>query len=371
MAGIDILGTGVLYKNPKPHVRSVHAYFPSVADLGGGDMVATAVLGQAFEAADCHAHVFRSADAGETWTHHGPIYPGVQDRLVSDSCRLTPLSGDSLAAFLIRHDRTDYADEGLTNPDTLGFVPTELTLMRSDDRGVTWTGPVPMNPALEGPSFEMCSPITVLRNGRWLLPTSTWPGWDGHCPNGIKMVTLVSEDQGATWPFHYDVMQRPEGRVFFWESKIVELTDGRLLAVAWTYDEEAGKDEPNHYALSTDSGATWTAPMSMGIQGQTLTPLVLGDGRVLVVYRRMDTPGLWATVARLDGDALVNEGDTPIWGAQADGLTATTDNMAHNFNVLRFGAPCLTRMDNGTAYLAFWCYEDCVSVIRWYKLRVG
>ena len=30
------IATGVLYKNPKPHVKSVHAYFPSVAVLPNG-----------------------------------------------------------------------------------------------------------------------------------------------------------------------------------------------------------------------------------------------------------------------------------------------------------------------------------------------
>ena len=53
------------------------------------------------------------------------------------------------------------------------------------------------------------------------------------------------------------------------------------------------------------------------------------------------------------------------------GLTSDTDNMAHNFNVLRFGAPCLARLRDGAIFLAFWCYEDCVSVVRWYKLSVG
>jgi BNR repeat-like domain len=368
MVQISARGTGLIYQNPKPHVRSVHAYFPSVAALGGGEMAATIVLGEAFESADCHTNVCRSTDNGETWALEGAIYPGTLDRLTSDSARLTALPDGSLVAFVVRSDRTDYPDEGLANADTLGFVPTELLLVRSQDGGRTWGEPTPFVAPLEGPSFELCCPITVLRDGRWVLPTSTWPDWDGRCPNGIKMIALVSHDAGKTWPAYWDVMQEPEGRVFFWESKIVELNDGRLLAVAWTYDDAVKKDRPNHFSVSSDGGQTWSAPASTGLIGQTLTPLVLPDGRVLCVYRRMDKTGLWANLSHFEGDTWVNDGDAPLWGAGADDLTATSDDMVHNFNVLRFGAPCMTRLEDGAVFVAFWCYEDCASVIRWIKL---
>jgi len=370
MARISVRGTGLVYRNPQPHVRSVHAYFPSVAALSGGELVATVVLGEAFESADCHVQVGRSTDNGETWALEGPIYPGTQDRLTSDSARLTPLSDRDLVAFLVRHDRTDHPDEGLTSPETLGFVPTELLLMRSSDGGHTWSEPRPLEPPLEGPSFELCSPITVLRDGRWILPTSTWPAWDGYCPNGIKMIALVSHDGGKTWPEYWNVMQESDGRVFFWESKIVELNDDRLLAVAWTYDDLAKADRANHFSISSDGGKSWSAPSSTGLIGQTLTPLVLPDGRMLCVYRRMDKTGLWANLSHFDGGTWVNDCEAPLWGAGAAGLTASTDDMAHNFNVLRFGAPCVTRLEDDTVFVAFWCYEDCVSGIRWIKLSV-
>jgi hypothetical protein len=44
--------------------------------------------------------------------------------------------------------------------------------------------------------------------------------------------------------------------------------------------------------------------------------------------------------------------------------------MAQNFQALRFGAPCLTRLPDGQIFGAFWCYEDYVSNIRWFKLQV-
>ncbi|MBN2309537.1 MAG: exo-alpha-sialidase, partial [Candidatus Hydrogenedentes bacterium] len=119
MAAVTVLDTGIVYRNPKPHVRSVHAYFPSVAETAAGDLVASVVLGEAFESVDSHTHICRSTDGGSTWTLEGPIYPGTADRLTSDSSRLTALADGTLVAFMIRCDRSEHPDEGLTNPASL------------------------------------------------------------------------------------------------------------------------------------------------------------------------------------------------------------------------------------------------------------
>jgi len=246
-----------------------------------------------------------------------------------------------------------------------------VLMLRSNDHGKTWSDPVRQTPPLTGPEFELCAPIQVLPDGRWVWSTSTWFDWAGNCPDGLRQVGWVSDDQGKTWSSYMDVMHEPGNRTFFWESKIIPLPDGRLLSNAWVYDDIAKADRPNQYALSSDGGKTWTAPASTGLQGQTMTPVALEDGRILSVYRRTDEPGLWANLSRLEGDAWVNETEAPIWGHHARGLTSHSENMADNFAVLRFGAPCLIKEEDGTILGAFWCYEDCVSVLRWFSIRVA
>lgn len=370
MPAIECLEQGIVYRNPLPHVRSIHTYFPSVVAMDNGELLATLVLGEAFEAVNLHSWLARSTDGGRNWDLEGEIYPGTADRLTSDACRITAFPGGELVAFMVRHDRSEHPHEGLTSHDTLGFVPTELLLLRSQDYGRTWGEPQILTPPLEGPSFELCAPITPLRDGRWLLPTSTWRGWDGRCPDGMKMVAFVSKDRGENWPHHVDVMVDPAGRVIYWESKIVEMADGRLLATAWGFDEAEGADLPNQFVFSEDGGWSWTASRSTGLQGQTLTPLALPDGRVLSVYRRVDEPGLWANLSHIEGEQWVNDDCAPLWGAREVGLTRHSDNMAQNFNVLRFGAPCLVGLGEGEILGAFWCYEDCVANVRWFRLRV-
>jgi hypothetical protein len=98
------LETGLIYRNPKPHIRSVHAYFPSVIRFEDGELVCTLRLGQAFEAHDLRTYVARSKDDGKTWDTEGTIYPGTSDRCTSDSARLTLAEDDSLAFKPIVHN---------------------------------------------------------------------------------------------------------------------------------------------------------------------------------------------------------------------------------------------------------------------------
>lgn len=368
---IEVLGTGILYRNPRTHVRSIHAYFPSIVTMPDGEMLASLCLAEAFEAVDMHVWLARSVDCGATWTMERRLTPETPGRLTSDACRLTAMPDGEVVAFVVRHDRTEHPDEGLTNVENMGFVPTELLLMRSADGGHTWSVPETMAPPLVGPSFELCSPITLLRDGRWLLPTATWRGWSGECPNGMRTIALVTHDRGITWPEWMPVFGEPGASILHFESKVVELPDGRLVGIAWGYDEANSSDLPNQYTVSEDGGRTWSPPRSTGLIGQTLAPFVLPDARILSVYRRIDRPGLWASISSLDGDRWLNEAEAPLWGAGAAGLTSSGENMAQNFHVLRFGAPCVHRAPDGSVYVAFWCYEDCVSNIRWIRMAVN
>jgi len=364
------LETGIIYRNPRAHLKSVHAYFPTIVPLGGDELLAVYVLGEAFEAANVRVHVSRSTDGGRNWTAEGPLAVEPAGEGYSEGAKACRI-GDQVVVLLQRHQRADYPDQGLTNPDTMGFVPTQFLLTTSDDGGRTFADPWPVEPPLEGPEWELCTPVTPLSDGRWLLISSTWMDWSGALPNGHRMVAMVSTDQGRSWPDYLTVMHDPDQPVIFWESKIVEMPDGRLVAVAWVYDQGSESDRPNQFATSDDGGASWSSPASTGMTGQTMTPLVVGPDRLIVLYRRMDRPGLWALDVRLTGDGWNNVAEQPMWGFDAQALTTRQESMVQNFRELKFGAPSLVELDDGSIYVAFWCYENAVSVIRWFRFRVS
>ncbi len=360
--------SGLIYRNPSPHVFSRQAYFPSVVMMDNGEMLSSVVIGEAFEALNLDTYILRSKDLGETWSQPIPMLSQKHKLLCSNVARITSFSSGEIVAIVVKSHREAHPEEGLANPENIGFVPTDLLIIRSNDYGHTWGEPEAITPPLIGPSFEMCSPIVPLKDGRWLLPTSTWRGWDGYCPNGMKMVALVSYDQGKTWPQYIDVMNGSLNHIIYWESKVVELSNGTLVAVAWAYDEVQGKDLPNHYTISHDGGKTWMDPTSTAIQGQTMALTELPDGRLLTVYRRMDKSGLWSTISRLENENWINEREFPLWGGQDK--NNKSGNMVHDFNELKFGAPCITSLPDNSFYIAFWCYEKMVSNIRWFKVKI-
>lgn len=184
------------------------------------------------------------------------------------------------------------------------------------------------------------------------------------------MIALVSHDEGKTWPEYLDVMSE-DGNVYFWESKIVEFPNGDLLAVAWVYDDDKSEDRTNHFSISKDGGRTWSTPATTGLVGQTMTPILMDDNSILSIYRRMDSPGLWANISHLENNEWINDSELPLWGNQSQGLVSTSENMSHNFTALKFGAPSICRLENGDYFVAFWCYEEMQSVIRWFKLKIA
>lgn len=365
---VDI-STGLIYRNPKPHVSSKHAYFPSVIVMENGEMLASYVIGEAFEAINLATYVSHSKDSGVTWSQP-KLLVNKAHKFLSNCSRITSLPSGSIVAIMVQSHREDHIDEGLANPINLGFVPTDILLIRSDDFGNSWTTPQVIIPPLSGPSFELCSPIVTLKDGRWIWPTSTWRNWEGYSPHGMKMIALISNDEGVTWPEYSIVMDGVDKGIIYWEGKIVEITNGTLLAVAWAYNEIEGIDLPNQFCLSYDHGKTWTQPSSTNILGQTMAIEALQDGRLLCVYRRIDKPGLWLTITRLENGTWNNEDEIPLWGSQSKNQKIKSVNMVQEFNELKFGAPCITLLPDGFVYIAFWCYEDMVSNIRWFKLKL-
>lgn len=365
---LSAIGTGWIYRNSAPHLYARHAWYPSVVALPDTSLLATFVVGSAMESLDCSVHLARSVDGGRTWSHEGPLHRKAAD--CTETCRVTQLRDGRLLILLSESLRMD-PDSGATNPETLGHVPTRMSILQSNDRGVTWSAPQPLTPPIESPSFELCSPIVELDDGRLVLPTSTWRGWDGSAPNGMKAVAFISEDGGNSWPRSVDVMNGCNDRVLFWEQKIAEIDHDRLLAIAWAYKEDSRSDLANHIAIANKRTLEFTAPKSIPLHGQTPSLLHLGEGRVLCVYRRTDEPGLYACLAHLDSSGHWDTiAQLALWKPAMVPAASNGAVLVEHFRALKCGAPCVLKLSNHEVLVAFWCVEDCVAGIRWISLNV-
>lgn len=371
MPAIEIVSTGLVYRNPKPHLVSRHAYFPSLVELPSGELLAGFDIGQAFEAVDVRTYCSRSSDGGQTWTAPLKLWePDESKHLISTTCRLSRAPDGRIIGFGCELDRT-VADEGLGNPKTQGFVPTRMILIDSADDGKTWSAPRTMHHAANWNHLEVCSPLIYVDANRWIVPTSAWPDWSGNYGIGQNGLALGSNDAGQTWPDVTIVNNGTASRVTAWEQKYITLTDGRIMALCWRFSFSTSANLANGFAFSRDGGRTFSPIRDTPLLGETATPVALDNNHFLVVYRRADVKGLWAHLGKIEGDTWVPLADEPMWGTQLSNLYGRdATNKMDQFTSLKFGCPTVTRLRGGEVMSAFWCVEEGVSNIRWHRTRV-
>ncbi len=365
---IRVRAAGLVYRNPKPFLRSVVAYHPSLTLLSGSELLATFDLGQAVESLDYHTVAARSTDGGETWLVEGPLLGGPLPPSTTHTVRTSRLSDGSLVGFGGLFHR-DHAEAGLVNRETFGFVPVDLFLVRSFDGGRSWSTPGKMEPPLTGPSWEVCHHVVELGDGRWLAPTATWRAWNGDHPSGDQAVVLISDDRGESWPGFGRTFDGRQTGLTHLEQSVLEMQDGRVLAVSWVYDVKSGSNLPSEYAVSRDRGESFGEPARTGFNAQTCKVVQLQDGRLLCAYRRNDQPGLWATLARLDGDRWTNLSEAPLWQGAQSGMSGRSP-AGEELSGLKFGYPSLRQVTPGEVLLLFWCREECVTGIRWIRIEI-
>src|SRR5438067_8035439 len=367
MQPIELLRSEVAYRNPKPYLRSLQARHPSLVVFDDGELLLGFDLGQSDESLDYATHRARSQD-GRTWQLEGPLLAPAAQPPTTNSLRLSQADGEIVAFGNIHH--RERQDEGLVNRATLGFVSTDLVLMRSQDRGWTWSSAERLSPPLESPAWETCHHVVELRSGRWLAPNSTWRGWNGEHPAGEQTVALISDDRGRSWPHFGRIFDGRSSGLIHWEVSLVQLREGPLVAVAWVHDPRTQADHPNRFAISADDGETFGEPESTGLHGQTCKLVQLRDGRLLTFYRRLNRTGLWASLATLDDGSWRNIAEVVRWQGESAAVTRA-ESSADGLAALRFGYPSPRQLADDQVVVVFWCVEACQSVIRLARLRVN
>jgi hypothetical protein len=371
MLNIKVLDSGIVYRNPKPHLVSRHAYFPTAVQVENGDIVVGMDIGSAFEAVDVRSYVCRSSDLGASWSEPQLLFePDESQHRASSTCRISKLADGSLLGWAGVFQRAD-TDCGLVNPETDGFCDTVYGSVRSVDGGQTWS-PLQQHLLPQGwKQFEVCAPAFPVSADRLLVVTHAFPDWQGQTsPWGRTGISLVSDDAGRTWDQTIRLFEDTQGVTAFFETSMTRLSDKRLMAMCWTMDLKTGSSLHNQMVISRDNGLTFGEQQATPLHGETARPLGLGDNYLLVVYRRVDKKGLWSHLANLTDKNWTPLDDKLLWGGDVTSHSTDLGNSLGQLSTLRFGCPCVLQLQNGDVFVVFWGVEDGSSVIRWFRLGI-
>jgi hypothetical protein len=251
---LTIIDEGILYRNPLPQLRPVHASFPFIRQLSEQEYLCVYRRGSAWESADGIIGKLRSTDGGRTWKEEGVVRENASDDKPYGyrGGALTCLSDGTLLLTSCRFDRTD-PEKPIYNPVTEGYLPVDAALFRSSDSGRSWSSPQSVS-LPDGEIGNPSGPVIELKDGRWLMPFETWKAYDDPNPPEQRTVGLFSDDKGKTWGNRTVIADGHAEGIVYWDSSIIVLDDSSLLAMLWTRNMKTDRDLPLHRTLFHDGG---------------------------------------------------------------------------------------------------------------------
>lgn len=262
--------------------------FPRITVLPGGRwLVAMRASPRKLDEDHQASIITWSDDQGATW--HAPTSPftapAIDGRVGSFRTACPGVLPDGRIAATLAWQDVSVPNRPLFNPKTEGIVDMRVFLSFSADQGQTWSEPVRIN---ERPHDQipvaLTGPILVMPDGRWACGFETNKAYDDSTPWRHAAMLTFSSDGGRTWGDAAVTAQDPARRRMFWDQRPRVLSDGSLLNLFWTFDNQTGEYDNIHAAISRDSGRTWSTPRDIGVPGQPAQPVELAGGCVAMVY---------------------------------------------------------------------------------------
>ena len=354
---MKVIRSSIIYENPLPQLRSRHAFFPNIAELGNGRLAAAFVIGEAFESVDSKSYISFSDDGGESWSKPERIFDhGENENIYTEYAKITALPDGRLAAMGYAFLRND-PELPIGNPETGGLLPDFSFYAISDSSCRSFEKMIPISCAF-GDGVEASAPITVLDNGDWITPITGFPDWNGKMSARVCGRALRSNDEGRTWSDDAICMDF-DGDVTCYELRMCQLDSGVLVCVGWNERISTGERLDNHFTISYDGGKTWSKPQSTGVRGQASSVCAIGGEKLLALHavrRDTDKPGIYANVIDLSSGKWQIIDSSVVWEPETPVLKDT--KMAEIFSFLKFGQPGAIKLSDGDVMMSHWFCKD-------------
>jgi len=354
---MNIIESNIIYENPLPQLESKQSFFPFLCQLKSGALAAVIVIGQAFESVDSTSCITFSYDGGKTWSKPKPIFSSEETSKITDYCKPVCLDDGRLVVIGYAYLRDD-PTKPIGNPETGGTLNDFVFFSSSEDEGKTWS-PMKKIECSFSPLVEASAPITVLKDGSWITPITSFPDWEGKMHSKLCGKALISKDEGKTWDDSSVCMDFGDKPITCYEQRMCQLDSGTIVCIGWNEDTVTSERYENHFTYSTDNGKSWSKPESTKVLGQASSVCSLGGEKFLALHavrRDTDRPGIYGYVIDFSSkewnvidSAIIWEPDTPI---QKD------TKMAEIFSFLKFGQPGAILLEDGNVMMSHWFAKD-------------
>jgi len=210
----------------------------------------------------------------------------------------------------------------------------------------------------------------VLKDDTWVCCYSPYNTFDpGIKVDRSQVVCMRSPDRGKSWS-STPMLRFSDPDTTAAEAWVIELADGRLLGACWQIAGHGRPDLPNAYAISEDSGISWSPTNQTGTMGQSCALAGLSDGSVLMVYnqRKHGEPGIRLVKANPAPDDFGIEFDEMVWRASVR-TRADTSGDHNDWQDYAFGEPSVLPMPDGTYLVTFWKIQPDDRGIGYVRVR--
>lgn len=369
--GMKLVAEGTVFSGTAG-TDTANCCFPAVVILADGSMLCSWRAGTTKESADGKIWLARSKD-GRNWKSW-PLTVDSQFESKTGEFHYGPLTCLEDGRLLISLMWTDRSDPSLPffNPQTEGLLPIRTIFAESRDGGLTWS----QVRAMDTEPYQTPMPITgavlELADGRLACPFEVNKNYSDQGPWRHAAAIKISSDGGWSWSLAHEVANDPTGRLMYWDQRHSFLND-RWVAMFWTYDREAGRDANIHISHARDGGRFWSPPRDTGITGQIAQPIVLKNGRLVVVYMdRFQTRSIRAKLS-LDSGMTFGSEDLLIYahptGSSDPGEQSNAKAYLQDQQLWTFGRIDAAADVSGDIFVVFYCGNTTATKIRWTRIR--